>query len=148
MAALGERNPVARWQRVLLDVALWALVASGGAWLALHYGVAPGDDSGLPSPAEPWLIRAHGLAAFALLIGFGAFLPWHVPRGWRMVTRRGIETTMLVLLGLAIVSAYALYYFAPESIHAPLGWAHAVAGVVAGLLVWWHRRRRSDLPRA
>ncbi len=142
MAAL-ERNPVAPWQRRLLDVSLWVLGLTGGAWLVFHYAFGAGNESvGLPHASEAWWMRVHGLAAFALLIAFGAFLPWHVPRGWRIQTRRGVEIAMLALMSAAIVTAYVLYYFTPEALHAAIGWAHAVLGAGAALGVAWHRGRR------
>jgi hypothetical protein len=143
VAAVGERNPVAAWQRVLLDAALWTLAVSGLAWLLMHYVFGAGrDDIGLPHWSEAWLMRLHGLAGFAMLVVFGAFLPWHVPRGWRMQPRRGLEVSLLGTLGAAIVTAYCLYYFAPETLRPGLGWLHAALGCAAGLAVWWHRRRR------
>jgi uncharacterized membrane protein YhdT len=144
MAALGERNPVARWQRVSLDGALLALAASGLVWLLAHYGFGAGrEEIGLPHWSEAWLMRVHGLAGFAVLLVVGAFLPLHVPRGWRLQPQRGFEITMLTLLGIAIVTAYCLYYFAPDTVRPLLGWVHAIAGCVAGGAVLWHRRRRA-----
>ena len=146
MAALGERNPVARWQRVLLDTALWILAVSGAGWLIAHYGYGAGSEEiGLPHWSEAWLMRLHGLAGFAMLVVFGAFLPLHVPRGWRTQRRRGVEVALLVTLVASIVTAYCLYYFAPEPLRPALGWVHAAVGSTAGLAVWWHRRRRSSV---
>lgn len=142
MAAL-ERNPVAPWQRRLLDASLWVLGMTGAAWLVAHYAFGAGNDAvGLPHASEAWWMRLHGLAAFALLIVFGAFLPLHLPRGWRIQSKRGVEMAMLVCFGGAIVSAYLLYYFAPEPLHAAMGWVHAGVGAGAVVGAAWHRYRR------
>ncbi len=142
MAAL-ERNPVAPWQRRLLDASLWILGVTGAAWLVVHYLFGAGNETiGLPHASEAWWMRLHGLAAFVLLIAFGAFLPWHVPRGWRIQAKRGVEVAMVAFFGVAIVTAYVLYYFTPESLHALIGWAHAGVGAGAALGVVWHRARR------
>lgn len=142
MAAV-ERNPVAPWQRLLLDAALWILGLTGAAWLVAHYVFGAGNDAiGLPHASEAWWMRVHGLAAFAVLIAFGAFLPAHVPRGWRIQRKRGVEVAMLALFGGAIVTAYVLYYLTPESLHAAIGWVHAGVGAGAALGVAWHRYRR------
>jgi hypothetical protein len=142
MAALGG-NPVPAWQRVTLDTALIALVASGLLWLLVHYAFGAGrEEIGLPHWSEVWLIRLHGLAGFAALVAVGAFLPLHLPRGWRMRQERWLEVSMLACLALAVLTAYCLYYFAPETLRPSLGWVHAVIGCAWGLAVVWHRRRK------
>lgn len=144
MAALSERNPVARWQKTGLDGALIVLVVTGVAWLVAHYLFGAGNEGiGLPHPSEAWWMRVHGLAGFVLLIVFGAFLPLHVPRGWRIQPRRGVEIVLLTMLATAIVTAYCLYYFTPDMVRPALGWLHAVLGAGAGAAVIWHRRRRT-----
>jgi hypothetical protein len=51
---------------------------------------------------------------------------------------------MLACLGIAVGTAYCLYYFAPEPARAALGWLHAAAGGAWGVTVAWHRRKRRD----
>jgi len=144
MATLNGGNPVPGWQRISLDVALITLAASGLFWLLGHYAFGAGrEDIGLPHWSESWLMRLHGLAGFAVLVAVGAFLPLHVPRGWRQRAERGLEIRMLVSLGLAVLTAYALYYFAPDAIRPALGWFHALLGGAWGLTIIWHRRKRS-----
>ena len=41
----------------------------------------------LPSPLEPWVMKVHGLAAFAALFMFGVLAASHVPLGWRLSLR-------------------------------------------------------------
>jgi len=143
MAAIGGGNPVPGWQRASLDAALIALVISGALWLLVHYTLGAGrEDIGLPHWSEVWLIRVHGLAGFVVLIAVGAFLPLHLPRGWRMRQERWFEIAMLSCLVITVISAYCLYYFAPESTRAGLGWLHAVLGVAWGATIVWHRRKR------
>jgi len=129
---------------VSLDAALIALVGSGLLWLLAHYGFGAGrEEIGLPHWSESWLMRVHGFAGFVALVAVGAFLPLHVPRGWRMREERGLEITMLVCLAIAVVTAYALYYFAPDSVRPSLGWVHAAIGCAWGATIVWHRRRRT-----
>lgn len=142
MAAVNGGNPVAAWQRVGLDSALVALVASGVLWLLAHYAFGAGrEEIGLPHWSEAWLMRAHGLAGFVALVTVGSFLPLHVPRGWRARQRRAVEITLLAALALAVASAYCLYYFAPDPVRQALGWMHAAAGCAWGAAVVWHRCR-------
>lgn len=131
-----------RWQRATLYAAGAVLVLTGGVWLALHYRVGADD---LPHPLEAWMLRAHGLAAFAGLFAIGTLAAAHVPYGWRSTRRRrqGQRRTGLglcILSGLLALTGYALYYFAPETVRPALGWAHAAIGFVMAIVVVWHRR--------
>jgi hypothetical protein len=144
---MGALNRLRPWQRRWADVAGAALLASGLAWLALHYTVGAGAGE-LPHPAEPWAMRVHGLAAMAALFAFGLLAAGHVPHGWRLTQhRRGRRQRRLGLalcgLGaLLVASGYALYYLVPEGARPATGLAHSAAGVLmAGVLVW-HRRTR------
>jgi hypothetical protein len=138
------------WQHSLLITTGVLALASGIAWLALHYAIGAGASGAeaLPHPAEAWLIRLHGLAAFGGLFIFGVLAAGHVPQGWRLVARhrwahqRGSGITLCVLAALVAASGYALYYFAPESIRPALGWIHSALGTVMAVVVLRHRRRR------
>ena len=80
-------NRLPRWQSVTVASVGLATLATGAAWLALHY--ADGATADLPHPAEAWLMRVHGLAAFGALFALGALAAAHVPQGWRIVGRLG-----------------------------------------------------------
>lgn len=134
-----------RWQKRCLYASLALLLLTGLTWLFLHYGQT---EDALPSSAEPWLIRLHGLAGFVALMGLGAIGGSHIPAGWRLTRRhrrplqRNSGLLLSGLLGLVVLSAYALYYFAPDGVRSPLGWAHSLLAVGA-LPTWWlHGRRK------
>lgn len=141
---MGALNPMPRWQRrgVFASVAL--LVASGLAWLAVHWSVGAGSGE-LPHPAEAWLMKLHGAATMASLFFFGSVVAGHSPRGWRMQRQRKVGAALWVLLGLIVGSGYLLYYFAPENAREAIGLVHAALGTALTVLVLWHRRgsRRS-----
>jgi len=140
MAAITGTNPVARWQKVCLDAALIVQLLSGGLWLIVHYTIGAGSEEiGLPHWSEAWLMRLHGFAAFVILVAIGSFFAVHVPRGWRIRGLRGIDLTMLVCLAVTVITAYCLYYFAPDSIRPSLGWLHAGLGCAFGATVLVHR---------
>ena len=134
------------WQRVGVYAAGWLLLASGLAWLALHYSVGSGAGE-LPHPGEAWLLRAHGLVGFAGLFMFGVLAAAHVPQGWRVARRQrwaGQRNSGLALCGLAALlslSGYLLYYCAPEGVRAAMGWTHTAIGMAMAALVAFHRRR-------
>lgn len=139
----------AHWQRRLLAATALLLLASGAAWLALHYSLGAGADA-LPHPAEAALMKLHGAAAFGALFGGGLMAGHHIPATWRLAQRprhagqRRSGLMLCGLFGLASASAYALYYFAPEAVRPALGWAHAGAGLaLAGAGAWHSVRARS-----
>ncbi len=134
-----------RWQRIALYASGGFLLVSGTVWLALHYSLGTGS-GGLPHPLEAWVLRAHGLAAFAGLFVLGVLAAGHIPQGWRLSHRRrweGQRSTGLMLCVIAAVlalSGYALFYFASETVRPALGWAHAAVGVTMAVLIASHRR--------
>ncbi|MCH7344948.1 hypothetical protein LZ017_16325 [Pelomonas sp. CA6] len=133
------------WQKRWLYGSFGVLLATGTAWLLLHYGR---EADALPSASEAWLLRTHGLASLLGLLSLGMVIGSHVPAGWRLsahAARRRQRRSGLWLGGfaaVAVLSAYALLYLLPESWHEGTGWLHA--GLAAGLpLLWlWHRPRR------
>lgn len=136
MAAL---NPLPRWQRRGLHLSVWLLLASGLAWLALHYTVGAGAGE-LPHPGELWLMRLHGAATMSALFFFGSLVPGHAPRGWRMRRQRRTGVLLWSMLALLVGTGYALYYFAPEALRPGIGMVHAGVGTALTLGLLWHRR--------
>ena len=132
-----------RWQRVALYVTGALLLATGSAWLLLHYSTAAGE---LPNPLEAWSLRLHGLAAFSGLFVLGVLSATHIPQGWRLSHRRrwagqrSSGVLLCVIGALLALTGYLLYYFASEALRPALGWAHAFVGVVMGVLIASHRR--------
>jgi hypothetical protein len=134
-----------RWQRLALYLAGALLLLTGAAWLAIHYGIGAGAGE-LPHPLEAWLLRVHGLAAFGGVFVLGVLAAAHIPQGWRLSQRRrwaGQRRSGLQLCAagaLLVLSGYALFYFAPESVRPALGWAHTAIGLAMAALVASHRR--------
>ncbi len=133
------------WQRVSIYAAGGLLLVTGAAWLTLHYSVGAGAGE-LPHPAEAWLLRGHGLIGFTGLFLFGVLAAAHVPQGWRLTRRHrwaGQRNSGVALCALAVLlsaTGYLLYYFAPESVRAAMGWTHTAVGVAMAVLVAFHRR--------
>ncbi len=140
----GRIHHLSPWLRRLLVLTGVALLATGVAWLVLHYGAAT---DGLPNPLEAWLMRAHGLASFAALFTLGALAASHVPHGWRLSSRRNFAhqrwtgLALCTLAALLALSAYLLYYFAPELVRPALGWTHSLAGIGMAVVVTRHARQ-------
>ncbi|WP_124538870.1 DUF4405 domain-containing protein [Piscinibacter terrae] len=141
-----------RWQRALLYASGLVLLATGVAWLWLHYTVGAGAGE-LPHPLEAWSMKLHGLAAFFGLFLLGALAGAHIPQGWRMSGRhrwaqqRGTGIALAAAGGTLALTGYLLYYFAPESVRPALGWIHAAVGIAMTAAILVHRRTRSRHPR-
>ena len=128
-------------QRLLVHVSGWALLATGLAWLGVHY-LAGAGAGGLPHPMEAWAMRAHALAAWIGAFALGEIAASHIPRGWHTVTRRRahgqrrLGLTLCVMAIALVLSGYALMYWVPEPSHAAWGWVHSAVGVaMAGVLI-------------
>lgn len=141
----GTIHHLSPWQRRGLYAAVTLLILTGLPWLALHYTVGAGAGE-LPHPLETWLMRVHGLAAFAGLFMFGVIAGVHIPRGWRMSARlrwanqRALGLIVTTLCGALALSAYAMFYLLPEDWHAPVGWGHAVLGLLLVVALPLHVR--------
>ena len=152
-------NPVPMPRRLLrlpsgLRLWLWgafgSLFATGVVWLALHYSARPEEDFGSSThPAEPWMLRIHGLAAFVSLMVLGAVYVRHVRPAWHAGRNRGSGLLLTGSLGLLILSGYGLYYFAGESLRAWTGYVHDFLGLALPVLIAMHiLRGRSQRPKS
>jgi len=135
----GSANPLLRWQRLGLHASVVALAFSGLLWLLVHYTWGSGAGE-LPHPLELWMIRLHGAFAMAGLFFVGVLASEHVPRGWRMARQRGTGLSLLACMAALVLSGYALYYFAPETLRAWIGNSHAAVGAIVLALLAWHGR--------
>jgi len=141
-------NRLRPWQRLLADATGLALLLTGVVWLAVHYAVGAGAGE-LPHPAEPWMMKLHGLAAMAALFVFGIVAAGHVPHGWRVTHGRRLQlqrrlgASLLVLGALLAGSGYALYYFVPEGARPFVGLLHSAAGALMAVAWIWHRVARA-----
>jgi hypothetical protein len=142
------------WQRRGLVLVAVLLLVSGAGWLGLHYSVGGGSGE-LPDPAEPWLMKLHGAAAFAALFAAGMMAGHHIPTAWRQARRprHSLQRRSGLLLcgtaALVVLTGYALYYLVPDTWRATLGWLHASAGaMLVGTGIWHGAHRRLPRPGA
>jgi hypothetical protein len=144
MTRAGHRLP--RWQRRLLWACALVTLATGLAWLAVHYTVGAGTGE-LPHPAEAWLMRLHGLGVFGSLFALGVLAGDHVPHGWRMSGRhrwagqRGTGVTLCACAAAMAATGYLLYYVVGESARPATGWLHSAAGVAMAAVAALHATR-------
>ncbi len=91
-------------------VVLGALWITGAVWLLLRYFMRPTGEFGeMPHPLEPWTMRLHGLAAFAVLWLLGQLWIVHIVPSWRS-HRRSTGILLSAIMGALIVTGYLLYY--------------------------------------
>ncbi len=123
-----------------------AVFATGAAWAWLHYFAALPNEFGGSSPAQSWMLKAHGAAAVLVLVLVGTLLPMHVKFAWR--AGRNLRTG-LSLLGLFLflsLTGYGLYYLGDERWRGWTSSAHLWVGLalppIMILHVWRGKKTR------
>lgn len=142
---------LAGWQVRLLCWSGAALWLTGAAWLVLHYfGRSEGEFGPGTNPLEPWMLKAHGAAMIAALLGFGGLFVVHIVKGW---THRAQRPAGLVLSGLTIVliaTGWLLYYAGGESLREWSSLVHWTLGLASPAVFIWHYvngKRLRDRPK-
>ena len=139
---------LARWQIQLLSWSGGALWLTGIAWLLLHYfGRTRGAFGPETNPLEPWMLRFHGLAMVASLLGLGGLLVVHVWKGWSYRHQRLVGTFLLATVGILVVTGYLLYYVGDEELRSWVSLIHWLVGVLLPILFIVHYRRGRWLGR-
>lgn len=130
---------LARWQIWLLTLSGASLWLSGGAWLLLHYyGQQQGEFGPEMNPLEPWLMKAHGLVLIPALLGIGAMMVAHIPKGWTHLHQRIAGVALCAVLGLLIASGYLLYYAGGEELRHWTSIGHWSIGLALPAVFLWH----------
>lgn len=89
----------------LVCAAIWS---TGVIWLFLHFfAQTKGAFGAEVNPAEIWILRAHGAAAFASLWLLGLLWAVHIPPGWTS-KRRGNSGALLFVAAIALRRALFL----------------------------------------
>jgi hypothetical protein len=124
------RNRLSRRHRVWTYVISAAVLLTGVCWLLAHYLLAGDCPFGeCRSPLEPWILRAHGAAAFAALVLLGSLLPAHVTRAWQAGRNRFAGAAVIAGIGALVVSGYGLYYVAEEALRPWVSGLHWALGL-------------------
>ncbi len=119
-----------RWQRNAIYACTGALTLTGIAWLLL-----PDAET---SEAARWMLRLHGVAAYALLVAAGSVLPVHLKLGW--IRRRNRWSGSLLVALLAALAATGLWlYYGSLASHGATSIAHWIGGLALPVWVVLHR---------
>ena len=146
---LGSR-PSMRRHEYWLYAAGGLLWASGLGWVVSHYVLAGhGEFGDAPRLSELWWLRVHGAAMLAFLIALGVMVPLHMAPNWRRRANRRSGVLMLLVVGILVLTGYALYYVGDESSRPWISAVHWIVGLgAAGVLAaHWSlgtRRRRAS----
>lgn len=141
---------LARWQIHLLCWSGGVLWFSGMAWLLLHnFGQVKGEFGPETNPAEPWLLRLHGAAMIAALLGSGSLLVVHVWRGWNYRSQRVPGLVLAAILTLLIVTGYLLYYVGNEDARRWVSIVHWLIGILIlpSFVLHYRRGRKVAIAR-
>lgn len=121
---------------------------TGAAWLVLHHFYqVQGDFGREPSPAEPWLLRIHGAAMLAAMVGVGSLFVVHFWRGWNYPSQRLLGVSLLGVVVTLTVTGYLLYYVADDRWREWLSAAHWLVGLAAVFVFGLHYRSGRRLRR-
>lgn len=137
---------LAAWQVRLICWSGALLWGSGVAWLLLHnFWQIQGDFGPEANPAEPWLLRLHGAAMIASLLGGGGLLVAHVWRGWYYRKQRVLGLSLTIVFAILIVTGYLLYYVGSENLRPWISLIHWVIGIAILPVFLLHYRQGRKL---
>jgi hypothetical protein len=89
-------------------------------------------------PAQAIFLKAHGAAAFLMMISYGYLLATHVPAGYKSKRQRFLGLSLVAAQGFLILTAYGLYYVGGQNSHDLIGYAHASVGFIFPFLLATH----------
>lgn len=140
------------WHRWSIYVSTGLLAASGLVWLLAHYFLRRhGEFGDIPSPAEAWMLRLHGLSMLAALFLCGSLLKTHMLKAWQIRRNRWTGLLAVSLLLVLAVTGYLLYYFSNEDLRPILSVVHWVPGIALTFSLpmhVWKGRRRTEAAQA
>lgn len=139
---------LSRRHKAVLYAVTAAVFLSGVAWEGLHrFWLVEGEFGPAPNPAEPWLLKAHGAAAMAMLLLLGTLIPIHIKRSWQARQNRATGVLLTGFFAVLTLSGYGLYYAAGEKLRAVTGAAHLWVGLVLPAILIGHIARGHWLRR-
>lgn len=120
-----------RWHEWLVYASSGLLLATGIAWLLFdRYGKVEGDFGPEPNPYLPWLLLAHGVAAYAFAIVAAMLVPVHMKLGWSSGRNRRSGLLVVSITLFLVLTGLALYYSTAEGLRPAASLSHWAVGVV------------------
>jgi cation transport ATPase len=113
------------------------LFTTGAVWL-LADQLKDSADGEIWQQISAYLLTVHGGAAMAMLMCFGALVPTHISRAWRVKQNRVTGTASLVLNGLLVATAFGLYYLGSDTVRPWISDVHIAFGLGVPALIFVH----------
>ena len=132
-------KPFPKW---LLMVSSLVTAVTGVAYFLLERFYVPTDEFAIGHPLEPWLLKAHILAAPVLVFAIGLITFDHIWKHYRCLVPAGRRTglgAMWVIVPM-IVTGYLIQAVTSVAWLDALGWIHLAAGLVYFVSLIAHRR--------
>lgn len=132
-------KPFPKW---LLMVSSLVTAVTGVAYFLLERFYVPTDEFAIGHPFEPWLLKAHILAAPVLVFAIGLITFDHIWKHYRCLVPAGRRTglgAMWVIVPM-IVTGYLIQAVTSVAWLDALGWIHLAAGLVYFVSLIAHRR--------
>jgi len=116
---------------------------TGAAWVLLHYfGEVQGEFGPETNPAQPWLLRLHGLVLIPAILVLGSLLVVHIPKGWNDKSQRIGGISLTTLFTILIFSGYMLYYVGNDYLRELSSVFHWITGMLIPSIFIWHYSHR------
>lgn len=84
------------------------------------------------------ILMIHGASAFLMIISYGALLISHIPSSWKLNRMRGIGISLILFVGIQVITAYMLYYLSNETFRTIITWCHLIVGFYLPFLLVTH----------
>lgn len=135
-----------RFERWAVWLTTAATLATGVAYWWMRELLTPPDPWAVVNhPFQPWLLKAHILAAPAMVFSVGMITSRHVWRHFRIGVRTGRRSGLAAAAAFVVLvgTGYALQVVTPELLLRVLGWAHLLLGIgySVGLMAHWPATR-------
>lgn len=137
---------LAAWHEWGIYLVTAILVVSGSAWLLLdQFGKRQGEFGPEPHAALPWLLLAHGSAAYVFVVAAAMLIPVHMRLGWYAKRNKPSGIYLIATSVLLIGTGLVLYYATAEGLRALASTSHWLIGftVPIALLIHLVRGKRS-----
>jgi len=92
----------------------------------------------LPTDWRTLAAAVHLIAAFLVIAVAGSLWTVHMQRGWRMKRNRITGSLLVAILVALGLTGAGIYYFGDETLSKWSSLGHTAAGLIVGLIVWWH----------
>lgn len=133
-----------RWHEWLVYLSIALLFFTGIGWLLFdRFGKVTGEFGEESSPALPWLLLAHGTAAYFCAIIVAMLVPVHIRLGWNTGRNKKSGLTLVSVCLFLTLTGLALYYSTAEQLRSTASLAHWIVGIMFPLALVTHLFRRS-----